>query len=108
MNLVLIGYRGTGKSEVGAIVAARLGLKCISMDEKIVDKVEISIAEFVEKHDWPAFRDVESEVARELSGVDDIVIDSGGGVIERPENIDALRANGVIIWLEASVNAIRP
>ncbi|HEY5650201.1 MAG TPA: shikimate kinase, partial [Acidimicrobiia bacterium] len=59
-----------------------------------------------EKHDWPAFRDVESGIARELSGLDHIVIDSGGGVIERPENIDALRANGILVWLKASVDVI--
>jgi shikimate kinase len=106
MNIVLVGYRGTGKSAVGAIVAERLGMRCIAMDAKIVEKVGMSIPEFVEKHDWPAFRNVESEVARELSGVDNIVVDSGGGVIERPENIDALRANGIIIWLKASVDAI--
>ena len=106
MNLVLIGYRGTGKSAVGAIVSARLGMPRISMDEKIVEKVGMSIPEFVEKRGWPAFRDVESEVARELSDVDGIVIDSGGGVIERPENIDALRSNGIIVWLKASVGAI--
>jgi shikimate kinase len=106
MNLVLIGYRGTGKSAVGAIVGERLGMKCIAMDEKIVEKVGMSIPDFVEKHDWPAFRDVESEIVRVLSGVDDIVIDSGGGVIERPENIDALRANGILIWLKASVEVI--
>lgn len=106
MNLVLIGYRGTGKSAVGAIVGERLGMKCISMDEKIVERVGMSIPDFVEKHDWPAFRDVESEIARGLSGVDDVVIDSGGGVIERPENIDALHANGILIWLKASVDVI--
>ncbi len=106
MNIVLVGYRGTGKSAVGAIVAGRLGMRCIAMDAKIVEKVGMSIPEFVEKHDWPAFRNVESEVARELSGVDNIVVDSGGGVIERPENIDALRTNGIIIWLKASVDAI--
>ena len=106
MNIVLVGYRGTGKSAVGAIVAERLGMRCIAMDAKIVEKVGMSIPEFVEKHDWPVFRDVESEVARELSGVDNIVVDSGGGVIERPENIDALRTNGIIIWLKASVDAI--
>lgn len=106
MNIVLVGYRGTGKSAVGAIVAERLGMQCIAMDAKIVEKVGMSIPEFVEKHDWPAFRNVESEVARELSGADNIVVDSGGGVIERPENIDALRTNGIIIWLKASVDAI--
>ena len=106
MNIVLIGYRGTGKSVVGALVAECLGMTCIAMDERIVEKVGMPIPEFVEKHDWPAFRDVESEVARELSGVDDIVIDSGGGVIERPENVDALRAKGIMVWLKASVDVI--
>jgi len=106
MNIVLIGYRGTGKSVVGALVAERLGMTCIAMDERIVEKVGMPIPEFVEKHDWPAFRDVESEVARELSGVDDIVIDSGGGVIERPENVGALRAKGIMVWLKASVDVI--
>ena len=106
MNIVLIGYRGTGKSAVGAMVARRLGMKCTAMDEKIVEKVGMSIPEFVDENDWRAFRDVEAEVARELAAVDDIVIDSGGGVIERPENIDALRANGIMIWLKASVDAI--
>ena len=106
MNIVLVGYRGTGKSAVGAIVAERLEMQCIAMDAKIVEKVGMSIPEFVEKRDWPAFRNVESEVARELSGVDNIVVDSGGGVIERSENIDALCTNGIIIWLKASVDAI--
>ena len=106
MNIVLIGYRGTGKSAVGAIVAERLGMKCVAMDERIIEKVGMPIPAFVEKHDWPAFRDVESEVARELSGVDNIVIDSGGGVIERPENIDVLHTNGIMIWFKASVDVI--
>jgi shikimate kinase len=106
VNIVLIGYRGTGKSAVGAIVAERLGMQCVSMDAKIVEKVGMSIPEFVAEHGWPAFRDVESEVARELSGADGLVVDSGGGVIERPENIDALKTNGVVIWLEASVDVI--
>jgi shikimate kinase len=106
MNIVLIGYRGTGKSVVGAIVAERLGMQCMAMDEKIGERVGMPIPEFVEKHDWPAFRNVESEVARELSGIDNVVIDSGGGVIERPENVDALHANGIIIWLKASVDVI--
>ena len=106
MNIVLIGYRGTGKSEVGKIVAAALRLKYISMDARIVEKAGMSIPEIVEKHGWPAFRDMESEVARELAQVDNIVIDSGGGVIERPENIDALQVNSRIVWLKASVATI--
>ena len=106
MNVVLIGYRGTGKSVVGQIVAERLQMKCVSMDERIVEKAGMSIPDIVKNHGWPAFRDMESEVARELATLDNIVIDAGGGVIERPENIDALKTNSRIIWLKASVDTI--
>jgi shikimate kinase len=106
MNIVLIGYRGTGKSVVGKLVAKALRMKCISMDAKIVERAGMSIPDIVEKHGWTTFRDMESEVARELATVDNIVIDSGGGVIERPENIEALQVNSRIVWLKASVGAI--
>ena len=45
-------------------------------------------------------------MARELAGRDNLVIDTGGGIIERPENIEALRQNALIIWLKASVETI--
>jgi len=106
MNIVLIGYRGTGKSAVGKIVADRLKMTCISMDARIVEKAGMSIPQFVDKYDWPKFRDLETEVALELAGRDNLVIDTGGGVIERPDNIPALKKNGVIIWLKASPQVI--
>ena len=106
MNIVLIGYRGTGKSVVGKLAAERLQMKCIAMDARIVEKAGMSIPDIVENHDWTTFRNMESEVARELAKLDNIIIDTGGGVIESPENIDALRANSRIIWLKASVGAI--
>jgi len=106
MNIVLIGYRGTGKSVVGKLTASGLGMKCIAMDEMIIEKAGMPIPEIVKISGWTRFRDLESEIVRELSVRDNLVIDTGGGVIERPENITALRANSVIIWLKASVETI--
>jgi shikimate kinase len=106
MNIALIGYRGTGKSVVGELLAARLRMQCIGMDAEIVKRAGMSIPEIVEKYGWQKFRDIESEKARELSGFDNIVIDAGGGVIERPENIEALKTNSRIFWLKASVDVI--
>ena len=106
MNIVLIGYRGTGKSVVGEILAARLRMQCIGMDVEIVKRAGMSIPEIVEKYGWQKFRDIESEEARKLAGIDNIVIDTGGGVIERPENIEALKTNSRIFWLKASVDVI--
>lgn len=106
MNIVLIGYRGTGKSEVGALLAERLGMRCIAMDAEIVKKAGMPIPEIVAKSGWPGFRDRESEEARELAGCDNIIIDTGGGIIERPENIEVLQKNACMIWLKASVATI--
>ncbi|HDH97969.1 MAG TPA: shikimate kinase [Deltaproteobacteria bacterium] len=106
MNIVLIGYRGTGKSVVGELLAARLHMQCIGMDAEIVKRAGMSIPEIVKKHGWQKFRDIESEEAREFSGFDNIVIDTGGGVIERPENIEALKTGSRIFWLKASVDRI--
>lgn len=106
MNIVLIGYRGTGKSEVGAIVADRLKMTCVGMDAEIVLRAGMSIPEIVEKFDWVRFRDMETEVAVDFSARDNLIIDTGGGVIERPENIAALQKNAVIFWLKASVGII--
>jgi len=106
MNIVLIGYRGTGKSVVGELLALHLGMRCIGMDAKIVDRAGMSIPEIVEKFGWTEFRDLESEIVLELSDLDNIVIDTGGGVIERPENIEALKRTSRIFWLRASVDTI--
>jgi shikimate kinase len=106
MKIVLIGYRGTGKSLVGRLLAERLALTYVSMDAQIVQQAQMTIPEIVEKYGWPKFRDMESDVARDLSSRDNLVIDAGGGVIERPENIKILGQNARIFWLTASVKTI--
>jgi len=106
MNIVLIGYRGTGKSVVGQILARRLGMRYIGMDAAIVEKAGISIPEIVAKLGWPGFRDMESELTVELAAQDNLIIDTGGGIIERGENIEALNKNSMIFWLRAGVDTI--
>jgi shikimate kinase len=106
MNIVLIGYRGTGKSVVGKRLSRRLAMPYVSMDAEIIRRAGMPVPEIVAKEGWPGFRDRESALARELGGQDGLVIDTGGGVIERPENIEALGKNGCIIWLRAKVPTI--
>lgn len=106
MKLVLIGYRGTGKSAVGRRVAERLGLDYVGMDDTIVERAGMPIPEIVAKFGWPHFRDLESAVAEDLSSRDDLLVDTGGGVIERPQNMTVLSVNACVIWLKASVDVI--
>ena len=106
MNIILIGYRGTGKSLVGRLLSARLQMPCIGMDAQIIKRAGMPIPEIVERYGWPKFRDLESEEARELAGLDNVIIDTGGGVIERPENIEVLQMNSRVFWLQASVDVV--
>jgi len=106
MNIVLIGYRGTGKSHVGQLLGKHFGRKVVSMDAEIVKSAGMSIPEIVEKFGWDKFRDLETEEARKLAGQNQLIIDCGGGVIERAENTGILQQNGLIFWLRASVEAI--
>jgi shikimate kinase len=106
MNIVLIGYRGTGKSTVGKMLAARLGREVISTDVEIVKRSKQSIPEIVAQQGWESFRDVESAVCRDLAGRDQLVIDTGGGAVLRPQNVEVLKRNGKLIWLTATVETI--
>lgn len=106
MNLVLIGYRGTGKSTVGRLLAERLGRRLVSTDAEIVRRAGQTIPDIVKAHGWEYFRDLESEVCRDLAGQDGLIIDTGGGAILRPENAAALKTHGRLFWLRADVSTI--
>lgn len=106
MNIVLIGYRGTGKSTVGELLAERLGLRYLCMDSEIAKEAKMTIPEIVATHGWNTFRDLETELTKKLTCQDGLVIDTGGGVIERQENVRELQVNSQIFWLSASVDTI--
>ena len=106
MNIVLMGYRGTGKSTVGRLLASRLGRELVSTDAEIIKRVQHSIPEIVAQNGWAYFRDLESDICREYASRDQLVIDTGGGAILRVQNVEALKKNGTVFWLTASVETI--
>jgi shikimate dehydrogenase len=106
MNIVLIGMRGSGKTTVGRILARKLGRELVEMDELIVQRAGLSIAEIVEKYGWEKFRDIEEEVTGEVAGRDNIINASGGGVVTRKKNIAKLKKNGILVWLKAGVDTL--
>lgn len=102
MNLVLIGYRGTGKSAIARRLAALLGRRVVSLDEEIVHKAGMSIPAIVQAHGWNHFRDLEEAACREFGAEDGLIIDCGGGVVEREANVVSLREGGKVFWLRAT------
>ncbi len=105
-NIVLIGMRGSGKTTVAKQLAKKLGIKHLDLDEIMTDKLSMSTPEIVKKYGWGHFRDRESVIAKEIAGMDNVLISTGGGIVLRPDNITALRKNGIIVLLNASVDVM--
>lgn len=103
-NIVLTGFMGAGKTTVGRMLAARLGWNFIETDEMIERRTGMSISQIFQLHGEAYFRQMESEVVRELARVsrESSVIATGGGVVLRPDNISALRSAGVIVYLDVT------
>src|SRR5881396_1402415 len=106
MNIVLIGYRGAGKSSVAKILAERLKWPLISTDAEIVKKAGLSVPEIIQKRGWDYFRDVETQICQRVGKKDRTIIDTGGSVVLRKENVAALRERGRVFWLSAEVPTI--
>lgn len=104
-NIVIIGYRGVGKSVVAKILSKRLKMDVINTDEEIIKKTG-PIPEYIETKGWEGFRDIEEKVIERFN-VENSIIDCGGGVIERPKNIENLKKNGIVIWLKADVEELK-
>jgi shikimate kinase len=93
MSIVLIGYRGCGKTTIGRRLADRLWWPFIDTDDLVVKKAGKSIADIFEQHGEKRFRDLEAEAVKEVAKLQEHVISLGGGAILRQENIDVLRRN---------------
>ncbi|MBI5456897.1 shikimate kinase [Candidatus Kaiserbacteria bacterium] len=106
VNIVLIGMRGSGKTTVAKMLSKRLGWDFLELDEEIAKKVGMPISDFVAKEGWDAFRDKESEVVAVAAASDKVVISTGGGVVVREKNIEALKKSGICIFFQASVDSL--
>ncbi|MBS7638243.1 shikimate kinase [Candidatus Bathyarchaeota archaeon] len=106
MNLALVGFMGVGKTEVGRILAERLGLTFIDLDSEVERLAGKPIPSIFEEDGEPVFRMLEKRLTREFSALDGQVISCGGGTILDPDNLRSLRMNSLIILLTARLDSI--
>jgi len=106
MNIVLIGFRGTGKSTVGRLLAKRLERDFIDSDKHIEGSTGKTINNIFEDDGEEGFRKIEADVIAELSEEDNKVISAGGGAVLREENVRNLKDNGFLVLLEATPEII--
>ncbi len=105
-NIVLTGFMGTGKSEVGRILSKILSYIFVDSDNEIEKEQKISITEIFRNYGEPRFRDIESDIIQRLSERENLVISTGGGVVLRARNMQNLRRKGIIVCLTASPETI--
>jgi shikimate kinase len=107
MNLILIGYRATGKSSVGRLLSDRLQWPFVDTDDLIEAEAGQTIPEIVASKGWDYFRELEKTVIKRVSAISRLIIATGGGVVMDPENTARLRSTGFLVWLQADVDAIQ-
>jgi shikimate kinase len=102
MNIVLIGFMGSGKSAVGQTLAKKLKLDYLDTDELIENLEKKKIKEIFAEKGEPYFRELETHVAGTLEEFDNLVISTGGGMVLKEENVKALKKVGplVLLWAE--------
>ncbi len=105
-NVVLAGYRCTGKTGVGRELAARLRRPFLDTDELIRERTGMSVGRIVVEGGWASFRAAEKAVIAEIASVQGAVIALGGGAVLDPGNVAAVKANGRVIWLVADAQTI--
>lgn len=106
MKIILIGYRGTGKTSVGKKVATRLGLPFYDTDDLLTNRMGATIREIVDLKGWDFFREKEKEVILDLGVLTPGIIALGGGAVLDPDNREVLNKLGPIIWLTARIPTI--
>ena len=107
MNIVLIGYRCSGKTAVGKVLARELGRDFLDTDALVEENAGCSIETIISRKGWDHFREMEKRMVEEVARKDNLVIATGGGVVMDEENVKNLRKNGWIVWLDGKVEVLR-
>jgi shikimate kinase len=101
-HVFIVGFMGSGKSTVGRLVAARLGLPFLDLDTEIVEREHADIATIFREQGEPAFRQLEHEALGSLVNMDPHVVACGGGVVVDDRNRVLLRALGRVVYLRVT------
>jgi len=105
-NIALIGFRATGKSTVGEILARRLGMEFIDMDRRLTSEADLDIAAWVRRDGWNSFRKAESDLLGRIGSQNGLVVATGGGIVLDERSRGVLREDFFTVWLKATPGTI--
>ena len=103
-GIYLVGFMGSGKTTIGALLASALGWSFVDIDDDIEAAAEMTIPEIFERQGEDVFRQAETQAIRKRVALIErgtpMVVALGGGASARQENFELLENNGVTIWLD--------
>ena len=105
-NIILIGFMGAGKSSVSAYLNRVLGLEVVEMDQEIVEREGMSIADIFAKKGEEYFRNLETNLLIEMQTKNNVVVSCGGGAAMRERNVVEMKKNGKVVLLTATPETI--
>lgn len=105
-NLVLIGMPGSGKTKMSALLARRFGLEALDTDALVVQEAGMTIPEIFDRFGEAHFRDLETQAVERAAARTGAVVATGGGVILRPQNMEALAGTGIVFFRDRPPEAI--
>ena len=106
-NVILTGFRATGKSSVGRMLAQKLRYTFVDADVLLSERLGAPIADIVARHGWFFFRQAERQLLMEVPDMEQTVLATGGGAIEHQEEWLRLRSCCYVVWLDADAATVR-
>ena len=106
LNIVLIGMPSCGKSSIGKKLAHMLQLDYYDSDQLIEEKTQLKCADIIQGHGIQYFRDIETNIIKDISLVNKSLISTGGGVILNSDNIALLKGNGLIVFIDRDLDKL--
>ena len=107
LNISLIGMPSCGKTTISLELGKLLNKEVVDSDVLIEKEINMPISQFLNKDNENVFRDIESKVIDNISKQNNLIISTGGGVIKRKENIDYLRRNSIIIFIDRDLELLQ-
>ncbi len=105
-NIILIGMPGCGKTTIGKELSKKLGLSFVDSDQYIEETQKVTISQIFTDFGEEHFRLIEMDALKELSKKSGMVLSTGGGVVERCENIDILKNSGIVVFINRPLDIL--
>ena len=105
-NIVLIGMPACGKSTIGYWLSKKINYPFVDVDRYLEEKENRIISDIFSNEGEKYFRELETKYLKELSEKEGIIISTGGGAVKNKENIDILKENGIIVFLNRTIDDI--